>query len=275
MKKFAELPPQVQEELKKSTRALFIRTYANEECLNSVIIKHNDSISSCAYILHDQDKAVPHRHVVLLLERSRRMADIYGWFASCVDDKNEECNTEVEEVLSMNAVHEYLTHSDEKSRQEGKHQYAEEDIVYPKGNNPWDYKTAKDKAFEAKEKKDQYADENEQLLQDIIDGVSFREMARKYGRDYMKNYKQYRAFASQVVLEETGDFEMALKLMNDLTEQYRNEEKRMAYENGVITAITRITNVIESDSHLGQLAVVLKQLMSSGNKKEKEGKKNE
>lgn len=242
MKPFNELPPSIQEELKRGTRAVFVRTYATAESLESAL--EGKGLEAYAYILHDKDGCEPHLHVVMLADRSRRGKDLYAWLKDCVDSKGQPANSEIEVVRSMDACHKYLTHSDDASKQKGKHQYAEEDIVYPMGAEPWEYKTPVDIQFQAREKDRASAEKCDQLIQDIIDRVPAREMARRYGRDYMKNHTVYRKFAAEVLLEEGGVLENALALTDSILDKQIQRQVRDSYDLGMATAITYLRNEV-------------------------------
>lgn len=242
MKPFNELPPSIQEELKRGTRAVFVRTYATAESLESAL--EGKGLEAYAYILHDKDGCEPHLHVVMLADRSRRGKDLYAWLKDCVDSKGQPANSEIEVVRSMDACHKYLTHSDDASKQKGKHQYTESDIVYPMGAEPWEYKTPVDVQFQAREKERASAEKCDQLIQDIIDRVPAREMARRYGRDYMKNHMVYRKFAAEVLLEEGGDLDKAFALTDSILDQRIQKQVHDSYDLGMATAITYIRNEV-------------------------------
>lgn len=242
MKPFNELPPSVQEELKRGTRAVFVRTYATAESLENAL--EGKGLEAYAYILHDKDGCEPHLHVVMLADRSRRGKDMYAWLKDCVDSKGELANSEIEVVRSMDACHKYLTHSDDTSKQKGKHQYEEENIIYPMGGEPWDYKTPTDIQFQSKEKERASAEKCDQLIQDIIDRVPAREMARRYGRDYMKNHMVYRKFAAEVLLEEGGDFEKAFALTDSALDGRVHREITHAFDLGGQETILQIRQMV-------------------------------
>jgi hypothetical protein len=203
----------ITEETTKEYKYVALMTYATEDEIKRVLEEKKPYIKGVSYIFHDKETAEPHYHIALELKRSRKGQAIIRWFKGLKDSKGELANTFGEEVISVSGLHDYFTHSDEISIKEGKHQYTEEDIKVIEGiPNAWDYVTAWEKAEAQAEAKEQKADEVEQMLDDIINEVPAREMARKYGRDFMKNASQYRKFASEVVLEETQDLVKAIKL---------------------------------------------------------------
>lgn len=199
-------------EPEKESKALSIVTYATEEHILRIFESKKNQVLGFAYIHHDKDKSEPHKHIVVVLKRSRKQQEVLNWFKGCVDEKGEKCNTRLEPIACMRGIEEYLTHSDDDSVKAGKHQYNEQDIKVLKADELFDYVTDYDKAQEREQRKTEKSDEVESLIDDIIQGVSLREMARRYGRDYMKNAVSYRRYAADVVLEETGDLAKALQI---------------------------------------------------------------
>lgn len=199
-------------EPEKETKALSIVTYAQEEQILKIFESKQTQILGFAYILHDCDTSESHRHIVLVLKRSRKQCEVLNWFKACTDDKGEKCTTLLKPIACMRGLEEYLTHSDDDSIKAGKHQYTEHDIKILKDEELFGYVTDYDKALEREKVKEEKADEVESLIDDIINGVPLRDMARRYGRDYMKNSSAYRRYAADVVLEETGDLVRALQI---------------------------------------------------------------
>lgn len=203
----------ITEETTKEYKYLSLSTYATEEEFTRMLNEKKPYIKGVSYIYHDKDTNTPHTHIAIELKRSRKGQAIIRWFKGLKDSKGEFANTFGEEVISVSALHDYFKHEDDESVKAGKHQYTEEDIKVIEGiPNAWDYETAWEKAEAQAEAKEQKADEVEQMLDDIINEVPAREMARRYGRDFMKNASSYRKFASEVVLEETQDLAKAIRL---------------------------------------------------------------
>lgn len=238
----------ITEETTKEYKYISLMTYATEEEICKVLEEKKPYIKAVSYIFHNKETAEPHTHIALELKRSRKGQAILRWFKGLKDSKGQTANTLAEEVISVSALHDYFTHSDSQSIQNGKHQYTEEDIKTIAGlDHAWDYMTAWEKAEEQAEAKEQKADETEQLLQDILDEVPQREMCRRYGRDYMKNYQQYKNFASLVVLEETGDFERALRMRDSLEKSQIREAQQLAMERTLKFAWETIMESFETE----------------------------
>ena len=222
-----------------------LQTYATEEEFKCALASKREFVRNLSYIVHDKDNADPHIHAVLTLSQSMQLKRVCGWFKTCKDSKGEISNTFCEELLSAEAMEDYLTHAGEG--QVGKHQYNESEIKVLEGiQDARGYLKGKlDLARESKERKEarreETEDENETLLNDVIAQKPRREMARKYGRDYMKNHKAYAEFAGLVVLEETGDIERAFALMDGTTARI-DEVRKQARTMGEIDGATAVLN---------------------------------
>ena len=252
---------EVEELLNKSTKCACLTTYANEKQIKETLKAQGKAVAGASWILHDKDKKVPHTHLVILSDRSRRLKDYIGWFKNLTDEYGNAINTLAKICKSTTATQKYFTHSDEESKQQGKHQYAEEDIRVLEGeqySTVWEYKTQTDIAFEADQKRKATMEENENLLEDIIAEKPMREMARKYGRDFMKNYKTYRAFASEVVLEETGDLDKAMKLLRTILEDYTAKMEKDAYCHGIRHTVNLCIQRIDEGKEISSVLRMLK-----------------
>lgn len=233
------------------TKYIALSSYASEGDIARILSEKSEQIEHAFYCFHDKDESEPHTHIVLGLVASRNPSEIANWFKKCVNDEGRVQRTTAQAVISCRGIGDYLTHSGEGSGQQEKHQYTDEDIKVSKGCLA-DFKKLKTEAeiaAEAAEKREAKADESEQLLQDIIDKVPAREMARRYGRDYMKNHKSYREYAALVVLEETGDLPRADEIGSGGF-QYINEVcRREAYEDGVISALNRVYEMVADEEN--------------------------
>lgn len=133
-----------------------------------------------AYILHDRDDCEPHRHVLLVFRSQRTLSAIRKDIAS-------EQNTNGQKMRDICAAYRYLTHEEKSDKQ----LYQDSDIV------------CDDVSFWQNLKEDDSEDyDTDHMLDDIICGKSFRELARLYGRDFMKNHRSYTEFAEIVYKQE-------------------------------------------------------------------------
>lgn len=259
---------------KKTARAVLIRTYATEEQLAQVMQEHDRMVNVCAFITHDRDKnedgsaKVKHIHANVLLDRSRELTGTESWFKKLVDEKGKPIQTVVMACKDTIGADDYLTHDTPEAKAEGKFQYVDEDIKVLKGSrDDWRaFKTDWMRKHDARIQKEANADEVEQLLQDIIDGIPAREMARRYGRDYVKNVKSYRHYAGEIVFEETGDLTKAGFIANGAGfEGLLQQEFNNARRNGMSTALKTLANYMDSrvragDSYLKPVVEEIRQM---------------
>lgn len=226
-------------------------SYAKADDVERILNEKSELLNYAFWILHDKDNATPHIHLVVGLTTSRKIDEVANWFKKCTNDEGVVQNTIGEPVIDCSSIVDYLTHSDVKSKQAGKHQYTVEDIKVSRGSID-DFakeKTDKQRREEAEAKLVAKADECEQLLNDIIDNVSCREMARRYGRDFIKNHKAYREYAAMVVLEEDGDIDKASKIAGNGFEFWKQEAQREAFEDGVVTALNRVYDIVTNEEN--------------------------
>lgn len=134
-----------------------------------------------AYIFHDKDLCKNnHYHLLLYFTTEisfKRLKTILEPF-----NKSNQ-NTFFQPVREKLACWEYLTHKNNPD----KYQYESTEICT---NNAsfWNYQKV-EKDFT-------------QLLDDIINGVSRREMVKRWGRDFILNYERYRSYAFYMFDEE-------------------------------------------------------------------------
>ena len=225
-----------------------LETYATEDDFKSALAIKRDFVRNLTFIVHDKDAGRDaHIHAVMTLSQSMQLKRVCGWFKSCKDTKGEIANTFAEELLSAEAMEEYLTHSG----QEGKHQYDESEIKVLEGiqDARGNLKGKLDLARESKERKEarmqETEEQNENFLNDLIARKPHREMAVKYGRDYMKNYRNYRQFAWDVELEEgTKTLDDYLRstdcVLGEMVEARISQESARGFEKGAVSALQTI-----------------------------------
>ena len=238
-------------ESSSATKFVSLITYAKAEDVERILAEKSKLLNYAFWIPHDKDESVPHIHIVVGLVHSRKPNEVSNWFKKCVNDEGVAQNTLAEPVISCDDIVEYLTHSDEKSAQKGKHQYFAEDIRVSLGTLEAfrEEKTDSQRHAVAKAKKEAKENECEQLLDDIISGTSARTMARRYGRDFMKNHKAYREYAALVILEEEGDIEKASQVAGNGFAYWQQDAQRKAYEDGVVAALNRVYEIVVDEEN--------------------------
>lgn len=140
-----------------------------------------------AYILHDKDTKedgtlkTPHVHVLCHFNERPRFSSVKNTLAN-----NDTKDTTVlgQTVMSKHLAFQYLTHSNDKS----KYQYPLDEVVC---NDYSFFQSSTQVELEAK---------NDEFLDNLLT-LKPLEMARIYGRDYMKNFKQYNDFRNMLLNE--------------------------------------------------------------------------
>ena len=172
----------------KKVRAFSIITYCSKVQVGEVIGSHYRSIRSYAYIFHDKDETVPHFHVVFRTFDAWSIPQIEKWFKGFVDEKGDPINTFVQRAGDLYALHEYLTHSDAASKDEGKYQYSPSDII---SNGLFDLVPKKDAV-----------DDTFEMLEHMLNGASTKWMVRRYGRAFVYHYSQFMAVKEAIQQDE-------------------------------------------------------------------------
>ena len=142
-------------------------------------------IRDSAYIVHNKDDAPPHIHIFMCFGSDRRGTDILKWFDNLIDEKGQLINTRFEAVKSSESLLDYLTHKNEAD----KFQYSEADIIYSS-------EQAREKLLE------DTTDNGFGALDEMLNGIPLREIARRYGKDFIRNYYSYKALKNDIIDEE-------------------------------------------------------------------------
>lgn len=182
------------------TRKFSLVTYLPEDRLKLCLMNHANQIRVCAYALHDkdvyeQDKyddkgelihsageiKEPHIHIVLVTHCQCTVSAVQRWFYGWCDDKGIMINTLGQKAIDVNYCYDYLTHSDNKSRMEGKYLYDKSIIRC----NDHDY-------FKGDPKADW---DNSQLIVDaMMNNVDYETLRHRFGRDFILNIEKYRYY---------------------------------------------------------------------------------
>lgn len=167
-----------------------LMSYADIEDIQNIIdiakhwayIKHDKDISSNLDENGNQKLVEPHYHIVLILNSQMTLSAIRKRIGS-------DENTLGQELKFPKNLYDYLLHDEytDKIRYSEKERFCD-DINYWENLKKNERTTKKNDA--------------EELIDDILKGLSFREMARKYGRDYMRNYFDYTNYAKLVKEED-------------------------------------------------------------------------
>lgn len=169
----------------RRTRNFSLVSYLSIEQLSCVLLEHDRQIKQYAYILHDKDDKQEHIHLILCLVNATSITAVRSWFAGFVDEKDMDINTLVQECHDYQSAYLYLTHNTEQAKKEGKHLYNEEDVYC----SNFDY-------FKGKTVN---SDDNITLaLEEILNGVPLKDVALKYGRDFIIHYHSIKSLINDI-----------------------------------------------------------------------------
>lgn len=170
-------------------KQIAIMTYAPIAQVKTILEKKRGAYTAFALIQHDKDKAPKHCHIFIKFNCERRGTDILKWFDLCCDENGEIVNTRFEQVHSEKGLLDYLTHSNTPE----KHPYEEKEIIYSDEN-------AREELL-----KECVVDNGYGALEDMLTGVKLKEIARKWGRDFIRYYTAYKLLANDIRLEESDE----------------------------------------------------------------------
>lgn len=175
----------------------------DSEALSNFVKDNNSVVAEYAYILHDRDvkedgtPKEPHYHFLLVLRRSRRLADIQ----SCMK-KTLQGNVLLQSCHSVSASYGYLTHENEDS----KVHYDESTIVSSADSSYW-------KADISANDSGKSCDIILSAYSDLLNSLPLTDCAKKYGRDFIIHYNHIKSLLldSGMILDkgvyrQRGDF---------------------------------------------------------------------
>lgn len=215
-----------------------IVSYASEIELSSLLI----SCRHYVYILHDKDvnedgsPRSAHFHILCTFAQNKSFNSV----SSLVQSSQ---NTFVQQLQDIGGAFAYLTHQNNPE----KYQYNSDDLI----SDNLDYWLDKIPEFEIKKSKnDDFVDD---LLSDDFDVVA---MARKYGRDFIKNVSKYESFRFRVLKDMGKDFTnekaraliSGYKLQADsvaINSAFDNNEIVHAYKRGYLRASDNAIELFE------------------------------
>ena len=186
------------------------------EGLESFLKNHNSVVSEYAYILHDRDvrdDGTPkelHYHFLLVLQRSRRLADIHSYLKYSLQG-----TVMLQPCHSVSASYSYLTHENEES----KVAYDESSIVSSADSSFW-------KADSFSNDGDKSCDTIMSAYFDLLKSMPLTDCAKKYGRDFIIHYNHIKSLLldSGMILDKgvyipCRDF---VSFNNDFMYRYKN-----------------------------------------------------
>lgn len=184
----------------KSQRAYSwnIITYMQEADLLRCL---RETAKNFAYILHDEDaredgtKKEPHYHVVVTYSQQKSGAVV----ASIFDQYANGQNSRYQVAFDLQGCLLYLTHETEEAKTAGKYQYERKKIVL--SSQSFYNRYVKDEEQAAREQAD-----NDTFVNDLLSAEFCPiKMGRKYGRDFIKNFRSYvdyRSICLKIMLAE-------------------------------------------------------------------------
>lgn len=170
-----------------SSRVFSLVVYSRRS-IDFALKSKSDLIRSYAFICHDSDVddsgelKKMHYHVIIRTKNPYKLSTVHRWFIN--DDGNldglcEVCHSPVD-------MFRYFTHIDYPE----KYQYNVDDII----TNDINF-------FSGNSKSDSLVD----ALNDMLSGVSVKQLVYIYGRDFIIHYSKLREIYNEIIYLEKGD----------------------------------------------------------------------
>lgn len=165
-----------------STQRFYTHAIVSYARLEELMPLFNQANHYC-YILHDKDKTDVHYHIIATFPIQKSINAVRKMPASV-------SNTFSQPLDDVNKLLDYFTHKDE----EGKAEYDASGIVYD-DLSYWQKRMSSG---------DVDVPSNDMFVDDLLAStVTIEFMSRKYGRDFMKNYKTYMSLRKVINTERT------------------------------------------------------------------------
>lgn len=197
----------------KQGRLHSLITYAKLDDIKKVFDYHTEQVRRWCCICHDKDKdengdaVIPHYHIVVEFYNGYRVTSVRNWFKTCLDDKGQAVTTLGQLVIDRKSITDYLTHSNTPE----KHQYSETDIEnYPDyvgiaGTSP---RNDDDSALN--------------IIDDMLNGDSYYDLIRRYGREFIINSQKYREAVSLMISDGSLPQNLSMQQKKEIYLKYSN-----------------------------------------------------
>lgn len=184
------------------SRKFFLVTYLSEIQLQFVLLQRTVSqIRSYAYCRHDKDvtkdengneiPVEPHTHLVIVTYNACTLSAVRRWFHGYKDEEGKEITTTGQICTDIYHAYDYLIHDLPDCRD--KFQYPPESRIVQDSEN----------LFKADERVEW---DNIQLAAEMLyKGANPRDLACKFGRDFILHYNQIKSYLYDVMCFEKND----------------------------------------------------------------------
>lgn len=172
--------------------------YAVIEHDHDVFTADDESVKTGRVSAGDPKK--PHNHFVLKFKsgQSKTVSSVRKMFdrAKFVDDQGKPVSVHYCEVCgNRSAAVAYLTHTDAKSKEKQAYVYPQTDIVYSGDDARLFFQSVKESNNAA-------SDITACILEDMLSGCTLRDIAQRYGRDFIYHYHCFRELYRDIMDQE-------------------------------------------------------------------------
>lgn len=174
--------------LRQQSRKWSLVTYLPRETLLARLSSLSGKVIAYAFILHDKDVTSdgspkePHIHLLLRTAYPLNLSTVRRWFAA-LDDDGKPITTTAQVCNDLDGAFQYLTHANDPQ----KFQYDPDDIVCTDIS-----------AFCLDDGAP--SDDMAAALADLLAGVPLRDVAARYGRDFIIHYASIRLLVQDIMV---------------------------------------------------------------------------
>lgn len=164
----------------KRYRAFSVVSYLDEVTFVQLLHRHIQGVRSYCYMLHDRETEHDvHLHCLLYTYHAHSFSALRKWF-----EHTSGQNTFVQAIKDDTQAYYYLDHSEHDE----KVQYDMNNLV------KYNYKGCE--YYNS-------GDESFNILEQVLDEVSLREIAFRYGKDFIFKYRAYKELAEDIKFQES------------------------------------------------------------------------
>lgn len=177
------------------SRNFSLTTYLNKSQVKDVLYRHDRQIKAYAYIEHNKDlnedgsQKETHIHILIRTINNITVDNVRNWFKGYTDSNDLPINTLGQVMHDITASFDYLTHNTEQAKADKKYLYNDNEVI---SNDINFFKN-----------NSEYTEDNITLaIMELCEGVPLKEVATKYGRDFIIHYQSIKMLFNDIQVQE-------------------------------------------------------------------------
>ena len=166
----------------KKRRFALVTYISDIAAIMAILSANSRKIRSYAAICHDKDETDAHYHIVIRTFNAFTAKQVADWFNGNSFSGGQ--NTFAQFVEDAQGIIDYLTHVNNPD----KYQYSRDAII--------------DGGLDDLLPREDYIDNSYEIVADILAGFSIDILLRRYGRELVYHYQQYKTIAERILAED-------------------------------------------------------------------------